>query len=362
MAAVGLAAIGTIADIVPLLDENRALVRHGLRSLKAQPLLGLAKLMKIAGLDDKESLVADDIGFTIAPRLNAAGRLGQAQLAIELLTTEDSQRADALAEYLSELNHQRDSLERSIYLAANKQIKERFDPENEPALVLAARGWHPGIVGIVASRLVDKYHRPVVMIAQDSVGVKLASGSARTACGVNLHQALLACTEHLVSHGGHAAAAGLRIDDAHIEAFREAFCEYVAGELSEESRTAEVRIDAEAPFSQLTLKTVEQIESLAPFGQANPRPVLCCSDIRIADPPRKMGSGERHLTLKLSHGRTTLRSVAFGKSEWAEELEKHEGPLEVAYRPVINEFKGMRRVELQLVDWRPTRETATAIT
>ncbi len=358
LAALGLAAIGTVADVVPLLDENRVLVRHGLKSLKAHPLLGLAKLMQVAGLDKKPSLGAEDIAFTIAPRLNAAGRLGQAQLGIELLTTESPDRAAALAEYIHELNTQRDSLERSILKAAKQQIKENYHPEHEPALVLAGRGWHPGVIGIVASRLVDRYHRPVVMISQDNLGIKPASGSARTANGVNLHAALKSCTEHLLSHGGHAAAAGLRIDDRQIDAFREAFCEHVAGEVAEEDRTAEVRIDAEAPFSQLTLKTVEQIETLAPFGQGNPRPVLCASDIQLPVPPKRMGGGDRHLNAQLRHGGVTLRAVAFGKGEWADDLSKHEGPLEIAYRPVINDFRGRRTVEIHLVDWRPARSLA----
>jgi single-stranded-DNA-specific exonuclease len=294
----------------------------------------------------------------LAPRLNAAGRLGQAQLGIELLTTEAEDRAGALAEYIHELNSQRDSLERSIYLAAVKQIKDNLDPEAEPALVLAGRGWHVGVIGIVASRIAEKYHRPVVMISQDNVGVKPGTGSCRTACGVNLHTALANCSEHLLGYGGHAAAAGLRIDDAHVAAFREAFCEYVAGEVTDQSRTAEVAIDAEAPFSQLTLPTVQQIETLAPFGQGNPRPVLCATSVTLVGEPKKMGAGERHLSLKLTQGRASMRAVAFGKAEWAEELAQASGPLEVAYRPVINEFQGRRTVEIHLVDWRLARATA----
>jgi single-stranded-DNA-specific exonuclease len=225
-------------------------------------------------------------------------------------------------------------------------------------LVLAGRGWHPGVIGIVASRLVDKYHRPVVLISQDNVGVKPGVGSCRTACGINLHTALANCSEHLLGHGGHAAAAGLKIEDARVEAFREAFCEYVAGEVTDDARTAEVCIDAEAPFSQLTLQTVQQIETLAPFGQGNPRPVLCATSVTLVGEPKKMGGGERHLSLKLTQGRATMRAVAFGKGEWAEEIAKAGGPLEVAYRPVINEFQGRRTVEIHLVDWRPARAAA----
>src|SRR5262249_10161429 len=172
--------------------------------------------------------------------------LGQAQLGVELLTTAVADRAGALAEYLHELNNSRDSLERSIYLAANKQSQEQFDPVADAALVLGGRGWHPRVIGIVARRRAEKYHRPVILIAQDEIGVKPGIGSCRGVPGFNLHEALAACSPLLISHGGHAAAAGLKIEDANVDAFREAFCEYAAGQLSEAQRTAELWIDGEA--------------------------------------------------------------------------------------------------------------------
>ncbi len=358
MSSMGLVALGTVADVVPLVDENRILVRHGLSSLKHRPSLGLAALMKVTQLDQKRSLASEDIAFTLAPRLNAAGRLGQAQLGVELLTTESQERAKALAEYIHQLNSSRDSLERSIYLAANKQAKEQFDPEADAALVLAGTGWHAGVIGIVAGRLAEKYHRPVIIVALDQMGVKPGSGSARSAGGLDLHQALQQCSEHLVSHGGHAAAAGLRIEESKLEAFRADFCEYAAAEIKQSERVAEIAIDAEAPLSQLTLQTVQQIEQLAPFGAGNPRPVLSANGVRLAEPPRRMGGGERHLSVRLDQHGVKLRSVAFGQGDWAEELEQTDGPLEVAYRPVINEFRGRRNVELHLVDWRQTQTPA----
>jgi single-stranded-DNA-specific exonuclease len=356
LTAVGLAALGTVADVVPLLDENRILVRHGLSSLKDRPVLGLAALMKVTQLDQKPQLSSEDIAFTLAPRLNAAGRLGQAQLGVELLTTESPQRAAALAEYIHELNSSRDSLERSIYLAAAKQLKEDFDPESDPALVLAGRGWHAGVIGIVAGRLAEKYHRPVVLIALDQLGVKVGCGSARSACGLNLHEALAACTHHLVSHGGHAAAAGLKIEESNVEAFRADFCEYAASETTAADRVAELKIDVEAPLSQLTLKTVQQIEQLSPFGQSNPRPLLCSTGVELTEPPRRMGSSQRHLSLKLRQHGVTLRAVAFGQGDWADELAQLDGPIDIAYRPVINDYRGRQSVELHLVDWRAARD------
>jgi single-stranded-DNA-specific exonuclease len=350
--AVGLAAMGTIADVVPLVDENRTLVKHGLVSLLAQPTLGLSALLRLTKIADKRELSAEDIAFTIAPRLNAAGRLGQAALGVELLTTDNPERAAALSEYLNELNGTRDTLERSILLAAGKQAQEEFDPAGDSALVLAGRGWHPGVIGIVASRIVEKYHRPVVMIALDEAGIKPGVGSARSVAGFDLHAALSACSENLLGFGGHAMAAGLSIDPAKLDAFRAAFVEHASAEISLKSRTAELRIDAEVPLSSLSTEAVRLLEQLAPFGCGNQRPVFCATGIRLSEPPRKMGGGERHLSLRLNQHGTRLRSVAFGGGEWAEEIASA-GELEVAFRPVINEYQGRRNVELHLCDWRP---------
>ena len=354
LSAVGLAAIGTVADVVPLIDENRVLVRHGLNSLKNMPSLGLSLLMQVAGLHEKPSLDGDDIGFAIGPRLNAAGRFGQAQLAIELLTTDSRERAQQLAEYLHELNRSRDSLERSIQLAAAKQIKEQFDPEGDSALVLAGRGWHAGVVGLVAGRLADKYHRPVIMISLDQLGIKPGTGSGRSPNGLNLHTALAACSEHLLGFGGHAAAAGLRIEESRVDAFRAAFCEYAASEATGAIKVGEIRIDAEGPFCQLTTETVRQIESLAPFGAGNPRPVLCATGVRLAEPPKRTGASENHLGLRLIQQQTRIRGVGFGHGEWAEELAAIDGPLDIAYRPKINDYRGRQSVEIHLIDWRPS--------
>lgn len=350
--AVGLAAIGAVADVVPLVDENRILVRHGLASLVQDPGLGMKMLLKQTELDKKDCLACEDIGFTLAPRLNAAGRLGQAQLAVELLTTTSNERAAALAEYLHQLNISRDSLERSVYLAASKQAQEQFDPENDAALVLAGRDWHAGVIGIVAGRLAEKYHRPVVMLALDGMGTKPAVGSVRGTTGFHVHQALAECGEHLVSHGGHAAAGGLKIEEAAIDAFRHDFCTVATNSIRAEDRTAELWIDSESPFSSLTLATVEQIEQLAPFGHGNTRPLLSATSVTLGEPPKKIGGGGRHLSLRLVQHGVRLRGVAFGGGDWADDLAAASGPISLAFRPVINDFKGRRTVELHVVDWR----------
>jgi single-stranded-DNA-specific exonuclease len=357
--AVGLAAIGTVADMVPLLDENRILVRHGLVSLKERPPLGLAHLMLITKLNEKPCLDCEDIGFTLAPRLNAAGRLGQAQLGVELLTTQNVERAMALAEYLHELNGSRDSIERSIYLAANKQVQECCDLDSDAAIVLAGRGWHPGVIGIVAGRLAEKHHRPVVLVALDELGIKLGIGSARSVPGFDLHQALAACSQHLASHGGHAAAAGLKIEESRFEGFRAEFLDCVASSLGQSGRSAELWIDGEVVFSSLSPTIVTQMERLAPFGQGNVRPLLCASNVVLAEPPKPIGGNGRHLSMRLRQHNVTLRAVAFGGGEWAGQIEGVAGPLNIAFRPKINTFAGRSTVELQVLDWQPAERAAS---
>jgi len=359
LSAVGLAAIGTVADMVPMTGENRIIVRYGLQALRGRAPLGLKRLMTLTKLDAKPELECEDIGFTLAPRLNAAGRLGQAQLGVELLTTQNSERAAALADYLHELNSSRDSLERSIQISAKKLLAD-FDPANDAAIVLAHPGWHAGIIGIVAGRLAEKYHRPVVLIAQDELGVKPGIGSVRSVPGFDVHAALSECSEYLVSFGGHPAAAGLKIEPSQVESFREAFCEYAAKNLRPEQRTAELWIDAETTLGCLNLTTVQQIERLAPFGYGNARPLLTASNIELAEPPRKIGN-DRHLSFRLKQYGATMRGVAFGGGEWYDELVKHNGPLKIAFRPIINHFQGRRNVEVQITDWQPDLEAKSKV-
>jgi single-stranded-DNA-specific exonuclease len=349
----GFAALGTVADVVPLLDENRIYVKHGLECLRRRGGPGITRLIALAKLDEKSQLESEDVAFRLAPRLNAAGRLGQAACGIELLTTADEARAASLANYLHELNAQRETEERSILLAATKQARERFDPEADPALVLADRGWHAGVIGIVAGRLAEKFHRPVVMIAQDSLQGRPATGSVRSVPGFDVHAALIACREHLVTCGGHAAAAGLRVEDVHIDAFRDQFLAEVAARLPESLRQAQLSLDGEATLAGLTLDTVRQIEQLAPFGQANRRPLLCATSVSLAEPPRTIGGGARHLSMNLVQHGAKVRGVAFGGAEWLDHLPPPGQPFHVAFKPKINEFRGRRTAEMEIVDWRP---------
>jgi len=349
----GFAALGTVADVVPLLDENRIYVRHGLECLRKRGGPGIAHLLRLAKLDEKSQLESEDVAFRLAPRLNAAGRLGQPACGVELLTTADEARAASLATYLHELNARRETEERSILLAATKQARERFDPERDAALVLADQGWHPGVIGIVAGRLAEKFHRPVVIIAQDALQGRPATGSVRSVPGFDVHAALVACREHLLTCGGHAAAAGLRILDAGIDDFRERFLAEVAARLPESLRRAQIAIDGEATLAGLTLDTVTQLERLAPFGQANRRPLFCATGVSLAEPPRIIGGGARHLAMNLVQHGARVRGVAFGGAEWLDHLPPPGQPFHVAFKPKINEFRGRRTAEMEVVDWRP---------
>jgi single-stranded-DNA-specific exonuclease len=363
MQSLALAAIGTIADMVPLLDENRILVHHGLRSLRANPLPGLAELMKITKLTDKSNLLSEDVAFSLAPRLNATGRLGQAQLGIELLTSPPGERVNSLATYIEQLNSSRDSLQRSVQLAASKLATTDFDPEADPALVLAGVGWHLGVIGVVAGRMAEKYGKPVIVISLDQTGGKPGVGSGRAGTpSVNLHEALTECSGRLVRFGGHQAAAGLTITEDQIDDFRSEFYEAVSRQTIDSDSVSEILIDAQAPLGQLNLQTVTQIEQLSPFGQGNPRPVLCSSGVTLAEPSRRMGGGDRHLSARLTQHNIHIRAVAFGQGEWCDDLNACEGPIDIAYRPVINDFAGRRNVEIQLVDWRPSHAHAPART
>ncbi|HMP79160.1 MAG TPA: single-stranded-DNA-specific exonuclease RecJ [Pirellulaceae bacterium] len=348
------AAIGTVADVVPLLGENRILVHHGLKLFKSFGGVGLEALSREARLGPKETYAAEDFAFTLAPRLNAAGRLGSARLAVELLECDDPHRCEMLAQYIHNLNKSRDSLERTITRQAKEQIAELYDLNDEPGLVLTAPGWHPGVIGIVAGRLAEEFQVPVVIISQDVKAGHPYVGSGRSARGIDLHGALTKASSWLVGYGGHPAAAGLKILPEQVDSFREAFCQAVRELEPDDQRRRELRIDVEAPLWLLDVSTIRQLEQLAPFGHENPRPVLCTLGASIVGEPKTMGSDGRHLAVEIQQDNTKLRAVAFGKAEWSQSLAAgSEHKYDFAFKPVINDFRGQQRVELHLIDFRP---------
>jgi single-stranded-DNA-specific exonuclease len=240
-------------------------------------------------------------------------------------------------------------------------MASRPDWLEAPAVVLSADDWHPGVIGIVANRVAEHFGRPAILIAinqQTAVG----QGSGRSHAGFDLHAGLTACGGHLVSYGGHQAAAGLKIARDRIDAFREDFCGYVGQNHEPTSKDFELQIDAEVRLCDVTARAVKELERLSPFGHKNPRPVFVASHVELAEPPKKMGEGERHLSLKVRHHNTTLRAVAFTRGEWAEPIANLREPFSISFAPRINRFRGNESVELQLIDWQPASAPASAAT
>lgn len=356
--AVCLAAIGTIADVVPLVDENRALVRYGLAGLNELASPGLKALIKVCGIESNKSYTASDVGYSIGPRLNAAGRLGQARLAVELLTTEDTERASQLADYLDQLNKNRQTVERRIFKRAKEIVDEHPEWDAHSAIVLADEDWHPGVIGIVANRVAEHFHKPTFLIALDG-STKIGQGSGRTSGNVDLHSAMMACEELLEGCGGHKAAAGLRIHADRVEEFRERFSAYVSEHHSDRELIEDLNIDAEVLLSDVTYRAIRELNLLGPFGQENPSPVFASGQVELAKPAATMGEGDRHLNVQFRQNGTQLRAIAFGRGEWAEELNQLGGPVTISFEPMINSFRGRESVELRLLDWK-AHEPATA--
>lgn len=349
MDAAALAALGTIADVVPLVGENRTLAAFGLAGLKQSTLTGLQALIDSAGLGG-ESLDSYHVGFRLAPRLNACGRMGHAQLAVEMLTKADSTRAREIADYLERQNRQRQSIERKILEQAMTQIDLPDMRSGPKALVLAGDGWHPGVIGIVASRIVDRFHRPTIMIGfNDGVG----QGSARSVAGFHLARALDACGDYLQAHGGHEMAAGLRISPDRIDAFRQAFYEYADRTVTGDMLVPKLNLELSATLSQITLPVVSDLKRLGPFGHANPRPLVCCAGLTLAGPPRRVGKSGDHLQLLVRQGQATMKCIAFNAGHWFDRLQSG-ACLDIAAEPTLNQYNGRLSVELEVKDLRLT--------
>jgi single-stranded-DNA-specific exonuclease len=358
--AVALVSLGVVADVVPLHDENRILVRYGLHRLRQKPPLGLQALCAAAGIEASSQLRASDIGYRIAPRINAVGRLGEASVAVELLTTDRRERAVDLARHLEERNEARQKLERDTLWRARAMI-DREGRGDDPALVLASADWHGGIVGIVAGRLAEHYARPALMITlpkpdAEAEHARLAVGSGRSMHGVALHEALQACGELLVGHGGHAAAAGFRLLPEHVMEFRERFCAHVASLFPDGPPTPELVLDAEAPLGAMTLGLISDLDRLEPYGAENRRPLFLAGGLQVLGEPRKVGQGERHLSFRVRQGATTLKAIAWGIAERANELMSAGGACCIAFTPKRNEWEGRLSVDLEVTDFQPGAE------
>jgi single-stranded-DNA-specific exonuclease len=338
----GLAALGTVADAVDLTRDNRILVALGLQELEHAVLPGVAALTEAAGV--RPPLAARDISHGLAPRLNAAGRLARADEALRLLLTDDPAEARALAEYLDGLNRERRAVTEAVLAAAVEEI-ERDGLDRQPALVLAREGWHPGVIGIVASQLVERYYRPTVLVALDATGGK---GSARSIPPLHLVEALGDAAGHLAAYGGHAMAAGLSIEAASVPAFREAFVAAVARRVRPEDLQPVQVVDAVVPLEAVTLALVGELERLAPFGRGHPEPVFLTRGLRPAG-TRLVGDGA-HLRLVVTDGARTAEAIAFQRGEQVELLAFTQAAVDLVYTPAADRWRGDGGVQLVVTD------------
>lgn len=331
-----LVALATVADVVPLLEENRALVAAGLRRLARTDKPGLQALMRSAGVDPA-SVDTGAIAFRLAPRINAAGRLGHPGSALDLLLTEDEQAARGLAGELEALNRDRQAVEDRILRDAVRQVEEWPEPKRRRlGYVIAGEEWHRGVIGIVASRLVERFHRPVVLIAGGEPGEAWV-GSGRSVSAFDLHGALAACSHLLGRWGGHRAAAGLSIAPENVEAFADAFAEHAAETLTPDDLLPVTVVDAVVRGNELTLGLCEELERLAPFGLGNPNVTLLALATELSDLDT-VGEG-KHLRLAVTAGGARSGAIAFGRGAAVDRF-RRPGRYDVAFRLAANRWNG----------------------
>ncbi len=333
-----LVALGTVADIVPLKNENRVFVQRGLREIAKSRRPGIRKLMEVAAV--RSPLGASDIAFRLGPRLNAAGRLATAERALRLLLTRDETEATELAALLDAQNRERQAVERKIFDEAEEQLAKAFDPERDAAIVLGAREWHPGVLGIVASRLARKHHRPAIMVAFDSNG--LGKGSGRSIEGLSLVEALGHCEEWLEKFGGHEMAAGLTMREEQFPAFADAFRKAARTLLSEEKLQPRLHLDHELAFSELNADLLRWCQVLEPFGSGNLQPMFFARAVESAVAPQILK--EKHLVLRLRQKNHFQRAIFFDGASSALPCP----PWDMAFRVNADEYEGETRLQIQV--------------
>jgi single-stranded-DNA-specific exonuclease len=346
--AMGYVAIATVCDVVPLVDENRCLARYGLRSLESSRNPGIRALLDVAKLSGR-TLEADDVAFKIGPRINASGRLGGAEKAVELLLAPDATVAARLALELDRMNVERKRIEAELLADALREAEPFRDRSEHPVIVLAKQGWHQGVVGIIAARLVERFDRPAIVIGLDG---ETGRGSGRSVAGFSILEALNGGAAHVEKHGGHEQAAGLEVRAEKIDELRCAVCmraREMLGDADYEPR--EIAIDCEIELARMTPELMREIDKLRPFGAKNERPVMLSRGLRLAEPPRAIGGDGTHLALQLRRGARSLRAVAFGMAHRAGEL-RMGADVHAVYSPRWNTFRGETTLELELVDFR----------
>ena len=355
---VKIAALGTLADVVPLVGENRVIAKVGLDLLSKGPhKVGLRALLEVAGLSGKR-ISGYDVGFVLAPRINAAGRMATPDIATRLLLASDealAAEAQGLAEQLNAENVRRQQEEAAIVAEARKIVESDPEVGARTVLVVAGENWHRGVIGIVASKLVDAYHRPAVVLSLEG---DVAQGSCRSIPSFDMLAALESCAPMLDRFGGHKVAAGLALSSRRVREFRDAVNDYADARLGPDDLRPRQRIDATLGLRELTGSVAAQVMALAPFGAGNPKPVFAATGVEIVDGPRRLK--ERHLKMAVRQDGRVLRAIAWRGVERYGFLEGHRAPVDLAYSLEQNEFNGETYLELVVADVRPSSETSQA--
>ncbi|MEX1187225.1 MAG: single-stranded-DNA-specific exonuclease RecJ [Gemmatimonadaceae bacterium] len=342
-----LVALATVADIAPLRGENRVFVRLGLKLLQETRNVGLRALVQASGLSGKQ-ITAGRVGFILAPRLNAVGRLGAAIRGVELLMTETEHEANVIARDLEELNRKRQEIDRATLEEAREEVVRR-DLGETFGIVLARDGWHPGVIGIVASRIVEEFGRPTIMISSSATVCK---GSGRSIPAFNLHAGLVECADLLEKFGGHKAAAGVTLDRSRLDAFTERFNEVARAALEPDDLLGQLRVDLEMPLAEATDALESLIRHFEPFGIGNPSPVFLSRGVRLKSPPRTLK--HEGLKLYLDAGGSALEAIGWGFADRAGEIAPG-GAIDVVYRIERDEYQGTSRLQARLLDFAPSR-------
>ncbi len=338
-----LVAIGTAADIVPILNENRIIVSKGLKVLNKSKNIGLQSLLKVSGFENKTINVVN-IVFGLAPRINAAGRLGEATRAVRLLTSFNHKESIDLSNLLDRENRNRQSIEKATIDNAILQLNATHDLDVDKILILDAPDWHQGVIGIVASKLKEIYNRPVVMLTfQNGIG----KGSARSIPSFNIFSAFSECSNFLLNFGGHKMAAGLTIKKESLPHFKERLKKIASDQISDEMLNRVLSIEGEIPFSDINQKTIDYLQKMAPFGPGNMRPIFVARNLKISGIPRIVG--ENHLKFKACQDRIVISAIGWKLSELYEMLISNR-PLDMAFVIEENEWNGLKEIQLNIKD------------
>lgn len=337
-------AIGSCADIVPLIDENRILVRHGLDRINSNPRFGIKALLESSGIDRKEITVGLVV-FVLAPRINAVGRMGDARRAVQLFTSQSLQQARTLAKELEKENKVRRDVDETTFKEALEIIESQFDAANDYAFVLYKRDWHPGVIGIAASRIVERFYRPTIMI---SVVDGIGKGSARSIANFNVYEAIKQCSQHLITFGGHKYAAGLTIREENIPSFIEMFKEVARAQITPEDLVPTMKIDCEVHLSDFDERLMRLLKLMGPFGPLNLRPVFVSRKLKVVGEPSIVGSN--HLKLNLEQNGVTMTAIGFNFADQAEEVLKNNRVIDCAYVLEENYWNGRKELQMRLKD------------